>query len=233
MTATSLTWAQQDSLPAKKVSFHTIASGYLPYPQLQVINYNLGTEISLKNRNTININLGYLNKSNPIDNDIFQIKIESTKGFRGQFEVKHYLNRHKLIEPLIFFSLPHIFQFKSQAFQNTGYYISGLISYQNTTSERIETIINYNTTSNQYLYSNYSVLRNSVSLIAKGGYSCIKSYGLLIDISYGIGAIWLDSKAVNKQTQQSIYYFSWKNDFDHRQGIFPQVWYQVKLGWVF
>lgn len=226
--------AQQDSLPAKKINFHTLASEYLPMPLLQVVNFNIGTEIVLNKQTSISVNLGYLNKSKPIDG-LFQVDIESSEGIRGQLELRRYFHRHNLIEPLILFSWLHIFQFESQVLQNSGYYYSGQIGYQHTISERIESFRTYDNSNQQYnfTYSNYSVERNSLYLIGKVGYQCIKSYGLLIDMSYGFGAKWLDTRSINKQSQQITSFWGWDQEFDYRQGILPHFTYQIKLGWAF
>jgi hypothetical protein len=233
--STTLVRSQFDSLPSKKISFHTLTSEYLPSWHLEVINFNLGTELLLKKSKAVCINLGYLSNQKSTSGDFFNVGIYSSKGYRVQIEIKHYLKRKKLIEPLMLVFWPHLLQYKSQTLQNSGYYLSGLMSYQYTSSERTETIANeYNSTNqSQFMSSIYNVNRNSVSLIAKAGYQCIKSFGLLIDVSFGFGAQWLDTKTVGKQSDNFSIEFPWAKPFDTRQGIFPQVRYQIKLGWAF
>jgi len=129
-----------DTLGFKRFIFTTSAIEFIPM-QMNTGNFNIGSEIYLKKRKSVYINVGLVKSYGPVKRQMynfFAIPSNSTIGFRVQAEGRYYLNKHKIIEPLIILFWPHIMQFKSLELQNTGYYVAFHSSYQFTITERDE-----------------------------------------------------------------------------------------------
>lgn len=230
-----------DSLNFKRLTLTTSVFDYLPN-KLNAINYNLGTEIYLKKHKSIAINIGLI-KSLGNSYGWLQISSLSTQGIKIEVEGKHFLNRHKIFQPAILLFWPHIFQFKTQTLENTGYYLAVNIFYQNTNTDRQETVVSFidnNPFPNSYHYKQniYSVERNAYGLNAKFGYQCFKGYGLTVDYAVGIGAQYISSDSKNRIGTDNNWPNSerdlpWNKLFDHGSGIYPNFIYQLKLGWAF
>jgi hypothetical protein len=225
-----------DSLKFKRVTVTTSLFDYIPN-KLNASNYNIGTEIYLKNKKSIGINIGLIKSNGPAE-EILQISSLNTQGIKIQLEGKHYFNKRKIVEPAILLFWLHIFQYKTQNVQNAGYYLATNISYQNTKTDREENVIDYiddNPFPNSQHYKNniYMVNRNVFALNIKFGYQCIKQYGLTIDYAIGLGAQYISSSSTNRIEPNSDMDFPWKKMFDSGVGIYPSFIYQLKLGWAF
>lgn len=226
----------KDSLSFKRIAITTSLFDYVPMA-LNASTINIGTEIYLKNRRSIGLNLGYIS-SYGTSGGYLQVSALSTKGIKVQVEGKQYLNRRKIFQPAIFLFWPHIFQFKSQNLQNTGYYVAANVSYQNTKTKREETVVDYiddlpypNHT--HYKTNIYTVDRNVYALNVKFGYNCIKKCGFTVDYAVGLGAQYISSSSKNRMGTNSDLDVYGKKLFDHGDGIYPGFIYQVKLGWAF
>ena len=231
----------KDSLSFKRVTITTSLFDYVP-SYLNTYTINIGTEVYLKKRKSIGLNVGYIQPLGP-SSGYFELSSITTSGIKVQVEGKQYLNRRKLVIPAIFLFWPHIFQFKSQDLQNTGYYVAANVSYQNTQTKRQETVVDYIDDvpfPNQTYYKSniYTVNRNVYALNLKIGYNCIKKQGFTIDYAVGLGAQYVSSSSKNRigtdndwpNSEKDIY---GKKLFDHGDGIYPSFVYQVKLGWAF
>jgi hypothetical protein len=235
-----LTYSQTpDTIKLKRVIITTSLLDYFPTLRLNTGNFNIGSEIYIKNRKSFCVNFGII-KSYGQSSGLISINSQSTQGMKIQVEARHYLNRRKIFEPAIFLFWPHIFQYKSQTLQNTGYYVAIHSSYQWTATDREETVIDYidnnpfpNTA--HYRQNIYTVDRNVYGLNLKFGYQCIKKYGLTIDYGVGLGVQYISSSSKNRIGND----FSWPNSerdhgnklFDKGTGIAPNFLYQVRLGW--
>lgn len=185
------------------------------------------------------MNVGMIRSYGP-SNGMLSINSEKTQGMKIQVEGRYYLNKHKIFEPALFLFWPHIFQYKSQTLQNTGYYLAVHSHYQLTTTDRQETIVDYidnnpfpNTS--HYKQNMYTVDRTVYALHLKFGYQCIKKVGLTINYGVGLGIQYISSSSKNRLGND----FSWPNSerdygnklFDKGTGIAPSFVYHVRLGW--
>lgn len=241
-TFTMLCFAQsKDSLSYKRIVITTNLVDYIP-TMLNASCINIGTEVYVKNKKSIGLSAGYI-KSNGVSGGYLQLSALSTTGMKVQVEGKQYLNRKKLFIPAIFVFWPHIFQFKSQNLENTGYYLAANVSYQNTQTKRQETVVDYiddvpYPSHTHYKDNIYTVDRNVYALNIKIGYNCIKKGGFTIDHAVGFGAQYISSSSKNRigtdtnwpNSERDIY---GKKLFDKGSGIYPSFVYQVKLGWAF
>lgn len=229
------TYSQKDGLSTNQIMFTTSLLDYLVGP-VSCRNLNLGAEFYTRNNNSISLNFGKLESfGSPSSTGYFSYGVSSTNtsGYKIQLERKHYLNIDSIFWPSIALFWPHILQFKSQDLEYSGYYYAGNIFYQNTKTDRTETLVNpvdQNTT------NQYEVARNVYSANLKFGYQCIKKYGLVIDYSVGLGAQYIASSTNNKIGDNTINNdrdFPWRKQFDNGSGIYPHLCYQLKLGWAF
>lgn len=236
-----LTYSQTiDSSRAKRIIVTTSVLEYFPTIKLNTGNFNIGTEIYLKNRKSLYANFGLI-KSYGQSSGWFSVSSQSTQGLKIQVEGRHYLNIRKIFEPAILLFWPHIFQYKSQALPNTGYYVALHSSYQWTTSDRQETVVDYIDNnpfpnSTHYKQNIYTVDRNVYGINIKLGYQCIKKYGLTIDYAVGLGGLFIASHSTNRIGADT----DWPNSdkdypsnklFDKGTGFSPNLIYQVRLGW--
>ncbi len=225
MVFSALSFSQNsDTIKTCPIIISTSLFDYLPTYNLPTSNLNLGTEIYLCNRNSIYFNCGLIIPSGHAG---FTAPVTiSTNGFKLQFETKHFLNKYKLFEPAILVFWPHIFQYKSQTFQNTGYYYSIHTTFQKTVTDRKG--------DNNCIYN---VDRVFCRLDFKFGYQCIKRYGLTIDCSFGAGIKYLTSNSRNyiqgSSWPNSDKDFPWNKLFDKGSGLYPDIVYQLRLGWEF
>jgi hypothetical protein len=214
-----------DTIQTKPIILTTSLFDYLPSWNLPTSNLNIGAEIYLSNRNSIFLNCGLIRPCGHAIALTSPITI-STKGFKLQFETKHFLNKHKLLEPMMLIFWPHIFQYKSQTLQNTGYYYAIHTTFQKTATDR-----------KGYKNSIYTVDRTFCRLDFKIGYQCIKRCGLAIDCAFGLGIKYLTSNSRN-YIQDSSWPnndkdFPWNKLFDTGAGLYPDIVYQLRLGWGF
>ncbi len=236
-----LTYAQAtDSLKIKRVTITTSVFDYFPTFNLNTGNFNIGTEIYLKNRKSLCANFGII-KSYGQSNGLLSISSISTQGLKIQVEGRHYINKHKIFEPSLLLFWPHIFQYKSQTLQNTGYYFAVHSFYQWTATDRQETVVDYIDNnpfpnSRHYKQNIYTVDRNVYGLNIKFGYQCIKKYGLTVDYAVGLGGQFISSSSTNRLGADT----NWPNSqnenlsnklFDKGTGFSPNIIYQVRLGW--
>jgi hypothetical protein len=239
---TTLSYSKsKDSLSFKRFTVTTNLVDYVP-TMLNTSCINIGTEVYVKNKKSIGLSIGYI-KSNGPSSGYLQLSALSTTGMKVQLEGKHYFNRRKIFTPALFVFWPHIFQFKSQDLQNTGYYVAANVSYQNTQTKRQETIVDYiddvpYANHTHYKANVYKVDRNVYALNIKIGYNCIKKRGFTIDHAVGLGAQYISSSSKNRMgndtdwpnSERDIY---GKKMFDNGSGIYPSFIYQIKLGWAF
>jgi hypothetical protein len=232
-----------DTLGFKRFIFTTSIFEYIP-SQLNTGNFNIGSEIYLKKRKSLYINLGFVKSYGPerpsgggisSASSFLSVPSISTIGFRIQAEGKYFLNRHKIFQPAILLFWPHILQFKSQELQNTGYYVAVHSSYQFTKTIRDETVVDFRDDNSpfrlHYKVNNYSVNRNSLQLHLKFGYQSIKKYGLVVDYAVGFGFEYLSSSAFNKLGDSTKHEVLRNKLFDTGDGLFPSFVYQVRIGW--
>ena len=229
-----------DTLKAKRVIITTSLTDYLPTIKLNTGNFNIGSEIYLKDRKSIYANFGLI-KSYGQPRGLLSISSLSTQGMKIQIEGRQYLNLHKIFEPAILLFWPHIFQYKSQTLPNTGYYVAIHSSYQWTATKRQETVVDYIDNnpfpnSTHYKQNIYTVDRNVYGLNIKFGYQCIKKCGLTVDYTVGLGGLFIASHSTNRIGADT----DWPNSdkdypsnklFDKGTGFSPNVIYQVRLGW--
>ena len=93
-----------DSIKVKKFTITTSVLDYASVLFFNATNYNLEIAKSFKNRKSVHVNLGYIKSFAPIvDKGFVNFTIPTsigTKGYKLQFEGRHYLNKHKLFEPV-------------------------------------------------------------------------------------------------------------------------------------
>jgi hypothetical protein len=231
-----LTYSQTtDSLKVKQITITTSVLDYFPTIKLNTGNFNIGSEIYLNNRNSLYANFGLI-KSYGQSHGWLSVSSQSTQGLKIQVEGKHYLDKHKIFEPAILLFWPHIFQYKSQTLQNSGYYVAIHSFYQLTTTDRQETVFDYidnnpypNTS--HYKQNIYSVDRTVYGVNLKFGYQCIKKYGLTVDYSVGLGGQYISSGSNNKLGTDNEKDMPWNKLFDSGSGFYPNLIYQLRLGW--
>jgi len=220
-----------DSLQYKHLNITTTLTDYLLVSNINIYNINLGTEFYLKNQKSLSANFGLIKSYGPSGGSLFSISSLKTQGIKFQIEGRHYFKKFKLFEPAILLFWLHIFQYKSQMLQNSGYYIAIHSSYQFTMTDREGE--NYNQINNPE--DIYTVNRYVYSLNAKLGYNCIKKYGLTLDYAIGLGVKYINSSSLNSGTNDS-----WPNNekdipwnilFNNGFGFYPNIIYQFKIGW--
>ena len=226
--------AQSDSTSFKGIVFTSTATDYHPSIDLNTANINLGIDFYIDNSHSIGINAGYITSYDQVaDDSFFKISSESTSGFKIQVEGRRYLNLHDIFEPAILLFWPHILQYKSVKNENTGYYVAAHTFLQITETEREETV-SFGSGPTLIHYSDtYTVNREALSLTLKIGYQCIKKYGLVFDYAVGFGFQYITSSSNSRSgTPDSDTEFFGKT-FDSGSGFYPNILYQVKLGWAF
>lgn len=223
-----------DSLTVKKLVLTTSVFDYFP-GKLNSANFNIGAEKMLANYTSVYANVGVIQSYGGIDDTWFQIANRKTSGFRFQLEGRHYLNRHKIFDPAVLLFWPHIFQYKSQSLRNSGYYFALHSSYQQTNTEREETIPDpsYPPSDFKYAQNDYKVERSVIKMHLKFGYQCIKRYGLVIDYSVGLGGQYINSSSEGKLGSDDDKDWPWNKKFDDGSGFFLSPVYQVRIGWGF
>ncbi|OFY70016.1 MAG: hypothetical protein A3G23_01165 [Bacteroidetes bacterium RIFCSPLOWO2_12_FULL_37_12] len=206
-----------DTLSLKPLIITSSVLDYIPINNLNTGNFNIGMEFYLKNRKSFYINIGLI-KSYGKSGGLFNVSSKSTIGFKTEVEVRHYFNKHKIFEPAILLFQPHIFQYESQTLQNTGYYFAINSFYQWTATERQGINI-------------YTVNRNVNGITIIFGYQCIKKYGLVVDYCVGLGGQYIYSNVSDKLAINNDKDFPWNKYFDKGAGLYPNLIYQVRLGW--
>ncbi len=213
--------AQQiDAVNMRKLVITTSALEYLPI-RLNAGNFNLGAEMYIANNYSVYANAGVIQSYGSSGGNWLQLSAQSTSGFKLQFEGRRYLNRHKIFDPAVLLFWPHIFQYKSQSLENTGYYISLHSAYQQTSTSRTET------------QNDYMVERSAIGMHVIIGYQSIKIYGLVIDYSVGLGGQYISSNSKDKLGSNTDNDWPWNKNYDEGSGIFPSFVYQVRIGWGF
>ena len=231
----SVAYGQQaDSLQVKKLVITTSVFDYFP-GTLNSANFNIGAEKMVANYTSVYANLGVIHSYGGIDDTWFQIANKKTSGFRFQLEGRRYLNRHKIFDPAVLLFWPHIFQYKSQSLQNSGYYFALHTSYQQTNTEREEIFSDpsYPTSDFKYIHNDYKVERSAIKMHVKFGYQCIKSYGMVVDYSVGLGGQYINSSSEGKLGTDDDKDWPWNKEFDDGSGFFFSPVYQIRIGWGF
>ena len=212
---------EEDSISLKKVNFTTSIFDYIPSSENSG-NINLGAEIHLKNRNSILFNIGAIRHFGPRESSprsILFSHYDRITGVKIRLEGRRYLNRHKIIEPAILLFTPHMFQFKSEKLENTGYYIAFQTSFQSTKSISFLEVFEPENRITSY--------DEFISSHAKMGYKCIKKYGLIVD--FGFGAGWRYVLRGSVENEAFLRVFSRAKG----KGLYLNVIYQLGLGWSF
>ncbi len=225
---------QADSLQVKKLVITTSLFDYFP-GKLNSANFNMGAEKMVANYTSVYANVGVIHSYGPINDTWFQIANRKTSGFRFQLEGRRYLNRHKIFDPAVLLFWPHIFQYKSQSLQNSGYYFALHSSYQQTNTEREESIPDLSLPASdfKYILNDYKVARSVAKIHLKFGYQSIKRYGLVIDYSVGLGGQYISSSSEGKLGSDDDKDWPWNKKFDDGSGFFLSPVYQVRVGWGF
>ena len=235
-TLSSFTYSQKsDTIKAKRVIITTSLYDYLLPFRLNAYTINIGSEVYLKNGKSVFLNIGLIRPNGP-PGGWFDIDALSTKGIKVQIEGKHFLNKHKIFEPAILGFWPHIFQYKSQALQNTGYYVAAHSYYQFTKTYRPETIEDSTPFPNTHYSKNiYTVDRNVIGLNFVIGYQCVKKCGFTIDCATGLGLQYISSSSNNKLGSNSDYPENEKDFgkklFDTGAAFAPNYVIQFRIGW--
>jgi hypothetical protein len=223
----SLSYAQQaDTLLLKKIVINTSALEYIP-DRLNAGNFNLGAEMFVANNKTIYANVGILQSYGQSDRNWFQLSSQGTTGFKIQLEGRHYLNRHKIFDPVVLLFWPHVFQYKSQSLKNSGYYFALHWAFQHTNTKRVETIPGLSTGypfpdyDSHSIQNGYTVKRSATRMHVKFGYQSIKSYGLVIDYSVGLGGQYISSSSKDKLGSNNDKDWPWNKNYDEGSGIYP------------
>jgi hypothetical protein len=229
---------QTDTILLKKIVITTSALEYIP-DKLNVGNFNLGAEMFVANNKTINANVGLLKSYGPSDRNWFQLSSQRTTGFKLQLEGRHYLNRHKIFDPAVLLFWPHIFQYKSQSLKNSGYYFALHGAFQHTNTKREETIPGLSTGypfpdyDSHSIQNDYTVKRAATRLHVKFGYQSIKSCGLVIDYSVGLGGQYISSSPEGKLGSDNDKDWPTNKFFDEGSGFYLSPVYQIRIGWGF
>jgi hypothetical protein len=132
---------------------------------------NIEIEKPFQNKNSLLVHLAYIYSYGPSqyqsDGDIFSFYLnqQKTTGFLTALEFRHYFKRRKTFPP------------KNN---NSGLYISGQASYQQTFSDVLKP-------QHPYYEGTYSVNRINPSLIFRIGFQLITKWKGIIDQSLGIG----------------------------------------------
>jgi len=233
----TLSFAQKnDSLQSKHLNITTTLTDYLLLSNTNSYNINLGSEFCFKNQKSLSVNLGLIKSYGPSGGGgLFSVYVSTikTQGVKFQIEGRHYLNKHKLFEPAMLLFWPHIFQYHTQELQNSGYYFSIHSSYQYTETDREGE--NYNEIHNPY--DIIKVNRSVFGLNFKIGYQCIKKSGLTLDYAIGLGAKYINSNSSNSGENSSWPNnekdIPWNKLFNKGAGLYPNIIYQFKIGWMF
>jgi hypothetical protein len=223
-----------DSLKAKSFNITYSIYDYYSLITANAYNINLGSEIYLKNKNSIAFNFGLIKSNMHSVGGLFSISFLCTQGLKIQIERKHYFGKFKLFEPAILLFWPHIFQYKSQTLLNSGYYYSIQAAFQQTATKREGE--NYDQIHNPGDF--YTVNRTVYRINLKIGYQCIKKHGLTLDYSIGLGVKYIYSNSTNylmtsNSWSQNEKDFPWNKLFDNGAGFYPDIVHQFKLGWSF
>ncbi len=203
----------------KKTVLSTSVLEYIPFVW-NAGNFNIGVEKYFSKQKSVYANIGLI-KSYGASSGWLQLPSKSISGFKIQLEGRHYLNRNKIFDPAVLLFWPHIFQYNSQTIENSGYYVAVHTDLQQLNITREET----------YFPGDYSVDRTSVGMHFNIGYQCIKSFGLVVDYSIGLGAQYITSSSKNKLGSDTDKDWPWKKSIDDGSGIYPSIVYQVRIGW--
>ncbi|MBI4648789.1 MAG: hypothetical protein HY738_19920 [Bacteroidia bacterium] len=233
----------QESEIARKIIIKTSPLAYLP-DILGSGNFNICTEIYLKNKISLDIDLGYMLSLGP-SGGFGQISAKDNKGFKINIESKKYINKYKIIEPVILLIWPMIFQLNSLELQNSGYYFSINTFYQYTQTEREERVLDYisdipHPNSTYYKFNYYTVNRNRTGLNIKFGYQAIKKCGFILDQAIGLGIQYISSYSNNKFGNDDsndrynipVIFNEMNKKFDSGSDFFPNFVYTLKIGWL-
>jgi hypothetical protein len=235
LTFSTFAYSQNpDSLKSKSFNITYSICDYFSLITANAYNINLGSEIYLKNKNSIFFNLGLIKSTMHSGGGLLSISSLSTQGLKIQIERKHYLGKYKLFEPAILLFWPHISQYKSQTLLNSGYYYSIQAAFQQTATKREGE--NYNQIHNPDDF--YTVNRTVYRINLKIGYQCIKKHGLTIDYAIGLGAKYIYSNSRNNLMTNNSWPdnekdIPWNKLFDTGAVLYPDFVYQLKIGWSF
>ena len=213
-------YTQQTQLQdSKKTVISTSVLEYIPFFR-NAGNFNIGGERYFSNQKSVYANVGLI-KSYGSSYGWLQLPSKSISGFKVQLEGRHYLNRNKIFDPAVLLFWPHIFQYNSQAIENSGYYVALHTDFQ------LLNIIR----DDYYSPPEYSVDRTSIGVHFNLGYQSIKSYGLVIDYTIGLGAQYITSSFENRIGLNIDKDWPWNKTIDEGSGIYPSIVYQVRIGW--
>jgi len=244
LTFSTFVYSQNsDSIKTKSFNITYSICDHYSLITANAYNINLGSEIYLKNKNSISFNFGLIKSTMHSGGGLFSISSLNTQGLKIQIERKHYFGKYKLFEPAMLLFWPHISQYKSQTLLNSSYYYSFQAAFQQTATNRQETVVDYidnnpypNAT--HYKKNIYTVDRTVYRINLKIGYQCIKKHGLTIDYAIGLGAKYIYSNSRNQLNTSNSWPqnekdFPWNKLFDSGNGFYPDIVHQFKIGWSF
>ena len=214
----SINLFSQDSLKNKFI-LKTDLISYFP-SWLGTGKANIEIEKPFQNKNSLLLHLAYIYSygSTP-PYDLIFIEQEKTRGFLMALEFRHYFNRQKVFEPLCLLIWPLIFQLHSIKNNNSGLYISGQASYQQTFSDILKSPKDLNE-------GTYSVNRINPSLIARIGFQSVSKKKRIFDQSFGLGIQYIkcfSDSSFDTNLISSMY--SYRNT-----SFFPMFNYSLKIG---
>jgi hypothetical protein len=228
-----------DSLGVKRFILTTSVLEYFPSIFLNTGNFNIGTEIYLGNSKSVYFGAGLIKSYGPTGDNLIEISALSTTGVKLQLEGRRYLNKRKLFEPAIILFWPHIFQYHTQAVQNSGYYTGFHCFYQYTETVRLQSYLASEISTpygviRDYKDNLYTVSRNATSVNLIFGYQCIKRYGLVVDYFVGAGVQFISSHSWNRvdaESQDSGDENELFKPFNYGNAFAPSLIYKVRVGW--
>lgn len=211
-------FSNNDSINNKRFRISTSVFEFIPSLNLNTINYNLGTEMYLKNNFSFYLNLGVI-KSQGSPSGWLSISSKNTQGFKIQIEGRKYFSNKVL---------------KNKK-SNQGFYSALFTSFQSTKTNRNESIISSisniplpNTV--YYVTNNYSVQRDVYRLLYKVGFLYLNVNGIVLDNSFGAGVQYINSFSKNKKGNDNTPDIPWNKSFDSDRAIYPSLIYQLKIG---
>ena len=205
-----------DSLPLRRIGIRTSVIEYLPTLNLNTGNINLGLETYLNRRNSIYINVGLIRFYGQKP-DLLFIPSISTRGTKIQFEIKHFIGQHQPNRKISnYFSVQIIGQTTETIRQETVKDNIDSIPYPNFI---------------HYRQNFYNVSRNLTKANLKFGAQLIKSSGITIDASVGLGGQYISSTSPGESGFDGSADIPWNKRFNRGSGIYPSLICQIHAGW--
>lgn len=210
--------SKADSIPTPRFILSTSLLEYFPDPN-GIGNFNLGLEYYVKNGYSVWMNVGYLHSYGRERGIAFYARSTSpSQGVRIQVEGRKFLNWQRIFDPACLVFWPHMFQYRSGEFKNTGYYVA-LNSYYKQVHINVPTFLSARLPD----AGNDTWSGSHLGLNAKFGYQCIKKTGFTIDQAVGVGLQHISYSGGVPEDR------SWNKPVIGTN-IYPSVMYQIKVG---